>query len=566
MKTKRLCINFLFCCFCCFWAVSIYGQGFEWARQTEGLASAEGFATATDPWGNAFVTGFFIGSTTFGSTTISGGPIFVAKYNPDGNLIWIASADGTSNDKGNAITVDTSGDAYITGTFSAFGNSTTFGDTTITGTDGENIFVAKIDSSGTWLWAVQAGSPTGGLQNNDFGSGIDVDAAGNSYICGNFKSTVDFGDTSLVSAGSSDIFVAKYNSSGEFQWARRAGGLAGDFANAISVDISGNSYVTGGFLGTADFEDTTFVSKGDDDLFIAKYNTASELEWIHHVGGTTTDHGTGIGLDGSNNAYICGALNSAYATFGDTTLNAAFEGSNIFLAKCNSEGEFLWARLAGDRFHGNVQSLSADPSGNFFITGYYAGLAIFAGDTMSTSTFADRNIFVNKYNAAGEVQLAQNVLGIERTEGHGVGVDNSGNAYMTGVFRDTVKFSNSTVATDIVPAMFVTKLSPVITVGVQQGSIEIPKEFRLSQNYPNPFNPSTTMQFTLPEQSEVTLNIYNIMGQLVRTLVNRKLPVGSHSVVWDGQDERAMFVSSGLYISRLIAGDFVEQRKMLLVK
>ncbi|MFQ5865338.1 MAG: FlgD immunoglobulin-like domain containing protein [bacterium] len=565
MKSKQLARIFLLGCFCCFWTTCIYGQGFEWAKQTEGLAPAEGLAIATGPEGNVFVTGYYIGSTTFESTTISDGPIFVAKYRPDGTLVWVSSADGTSNDKGYAIAVDVLGNAYITGTFSAFGNSTTFGDTTLTGTDGENIFVAKINSAGTWQWAVQAGSPTGGLQNNNFGTGTSVDAAGNAYVCGSFKSTVDFGDTSLVSAGVSDMFVAKYDSAGAFQWARRGGGLSGDQADAITVDASGNSYVTGGFQGTVDFADTTFHSAGDDDLFIAKYTTAGELEWLHSVGGTTTDHGHGIGLGASGDIYISGALNSAFATFGDTTLNAAFKGSNIFLAKCNSAGDFLWARLAGDNFHGNVKSLSADPSDNFFITGYYQGTAVFAGDTLSTSTFADRNIFVVNYNSAGEVQLAQNVVGIERTESHGVAVDLSGHAYLTGVFHDTVTFSNTTLATDIVPALFVTKLSH-ITVGVQQGSIEMPKEFRLAQNYPNPFNPTTTIQIELPKQSEITLNIYNIKGQLVRTLIDGKFNAGSHSVVWDGRDYLAKQVPSGLYISRMQMAEFVDQKKMLLVK
>lgn len=467
MQIRYVSRVFLLGCLFFLWATCIYGQGYEWARQTEGLSPAEGFAAATDNKGNVFVTGYFINRTTFGSTTISGGPIFVAKYSPGGDLIWVKTADGLSSDKAYAITVGASGDAYITGLFSTFGKPTTFGKTTLTGTKGENVFVAKISSTGAWQWAVQAGSPTGGLQHNDFGTGISVDAAENSYVCGAFKHTIDFGDASLVSAGGSDIFVAKYNSSGEFQWAIRAGGKARDIANAVSVDASGNSYVTGGFEGTADFEDTTLVSKGNDDIFIAKYNSAGGLEWIHHAGGTTTDHGAGIGLDASNNVYICGALNSAFATFGDTTLKAASQGSNIFLAKCNSAGEFIWVRLAADKFHGNVQSFGVDPSGNFFITGYYAGPAVFAGAALSTNTYADRNIFIVKYNAAGEVQLAQNIVGAERTEGHGVGVDKSGNAYMTGVFRDSVKFSNTTLTTDNVPAMFVAKLK-AIPVAVQK--------------------------------------------------------------------------------------------------
>ncbi|MFQ5636761.1 MAG: FlgD immunoglobulin-like domain containing protein [bacterium] len=94
----------------------------------------------------------------------------------------------------------------------------------------------------------------------------------------------------------------------------------------------------------------------------------------------------------------------------------------------------------------------------------------------------------------------------------------------------------------------------------------IPSAFRLEQNYPNPFNPTTTIQFDLPRQSEVTLSIYNLNGQLVRTLVAGKFTAGNHSVVWDGRDARARQVTSGLYVTRMQAGEVVQHHKMLLIK
>jgi len=93
-----------------------------------------------------------------------------------------------------------------------------------------------------------------------------------------------------------------------------------------------------------------------------------------------------------------------------------------------------------------------------------------------------------------------------------------------------------------------------------------PSGFELVQNYPNPFNPSTTVQFNLPRQSKVTLSIYNVNGQLVRTLAHGVFSAGSHNVVWDGRDEQARQVPSGMYVARMQAGEFVQHNKMLLIK
>lgn len=103
--------------------------------------------------------------------------------------------------------------------------------------------------------------------------------------------------------------------------------------------------------------------------------------------------------------------------------------------------------------------------------------------------------------------------------------------------------------------------------GVEQADdMQVPAQFELFQNYPNPFNPQTTIRFRLKASLEVTLEVYNIQGQLVRSLIAGKLSAGSHSVVWGGRDEQTKLVPSGLYITRMQAGEFVQHSKMLLIK
>ena len=95
---------------------------------------------------------------------------------------------------------------------------------------------------------------------------------------------------------------------------------------------------------------------------------------------------------------------------------------------------------------------------------------------------------------------------------------------------------------------------------------QVPDAFTLMQNYPNPFNPKTIIRYQLPVLSEVKLTIYDLLGREIDTIVNERQPVGEHTVHWDGRDDLGKTVSSGVFIYRLQAGTFVENRKMLLLR
>ena len=94
----------------------------------------------------------------------------------------------------------------------------------------------------------------------------------------------------------------------------------------------------------------------------------------------------------------------------------------------------------------------------------------------------------------------------------------------------------------------------------------LPDRFQLNQNHPNPFNPVTTIDYNLPRRSNVRIDIFNLLGQRIRTVVNREEPAGSYSVTWDGKDSAGKAVATGIYFYRLKAEDFVETKKMLLLK
>jgi len=297
-----------------------------WANQAGGTDTDCGYGIAVDANGNSYIIGVFAENATFGTTTLTSSgykDIFVAKLDINGNWLWAKQAGGTSDDYGYGIAVDANGNSYVTGYF--YG-SAIFGTTTLTSSGDKDIFVAKLDSNGNWLWVKQAGGTI-----YDYGYEIAVDANGNSYVTGYFYGIATFGATTLTSSGYYDIFVAKMDSNGNWLWAKQAGGIGEDIGLNIAIDANGNSYVTGYFMISAIFGTTTLTSSGYYDIFVAKMDSSGNWLWAKQAGGTSNDIGIGIDVDDNGNSYITGGFIDI-ATFGTTTLTSSGY-YDIFVAK-----------------------------------------------------------------------------------------------------------------------------------------------------------------------------------------------------------------------------------------
>jgi hypothetical protein len=202
----------------------------------------------------------------------------------------------------------------------------------------EMVFSSFDDPS--WEWAVRAGGTFW-----DWGWGVAVDTSENLYITGEFRETATFGTTTLVSQGQREVFVAKLNTNGDWQWAKSAGGTNDDWGWGIAVDTKGNTYITGSFNGTATFGTTTLVSQGESDVFVAKLNANGDWQWAIKTGGTSYDGRGGVAVDTSGNVYITGYFFGS-ATFGPFTLVS--QGySDVFITKLDTDGVWQWAVRAG---------------------------------------------------------------------------------------------------------------------------------------------------------------------------------------------------------------------------
>jgi hypothetical protein len=387
-----------------------------------------------DAAGNTYVTGYFLNSATFGTISLQspGDNMFVAKLNPTGTVLWAVRAGNGAY--GRSITVDASGNVLVTG---AFRGTVAFGAIQLVSVGGyQNAFVAKLNSAGSFLWAVRAGGNAG-----DSGNGIAVDAAGNSYVCGVYSAAspniADFGPFMLVetNAGVGDVFVAKIDPSGTFLWATGGGGGSTDVANGIVLDVTGSVYVTGSISGAfgsvAHFGPATVTAYGDEDILVAKLSPAGSFLWATGAGGRTADIGRRLAVDAQGNVHVVGWLMSAQAAFGSITLPHPNQGTfDAFVAQLTPAGIWQWAVAGGGPGDDYGNDLVLDATGNTYAVGGCSYQAPFGNTVLSTT--GDQDVFICKIDAAGAYVWAVQGGGSGNDQATGVVLDATGTLVLAG--------------------------------------------------------------------------------------------------------------------------------------
>ncbi len=429
------------------------------AKSIGGIQQDESNAIAIDGSGNIYITGTFRETVDFDQSgpflPINAGgnsTIFFAKYNALGDNVYAkVLIPGTVS----SIKVDSLGNAYVTGSFGYGGDFDPGVGYAPLGVlnNGTDIFLAKYDTLGNYVYAKSMGGTTYDTSNS-----LVVDASGNTYITGFFDGTADFdpgvGIANLVSAGSYDIFLAKYNASGDYVFAKRMGGTGIDVSRSIAIDASSNVYITGDFEATVDFDPgaatVNLISAGSTDIFFAKYTSAGVYVYAKRIGATLNELSFAIAVDGSGNAYITGSFRST-VDFDPAAaiVNLAATGTDIFLAKYNTTGLYVYAKRIGSVTGDQCQGLAitTDTSGNAYIAGSYRGTVDFdpgAGTANLISGNSITNAFAGKYNTTGIYVWAKGFGGYNNFNyddtGNSIARDSAGNIYITGTFESTVDF------------------------------------------------------------------------------------------------------------------------------
>lgn len=394
---------------------------FVWAKNIGGSGEDQGLSVTLDASGNLYATGSFSSTVDFDpdagiNNLISTGStdIFILKLDASGNFTWAKKIGGPTVDAGYSITVDASGNIYSTGSYS--GTSAPVGTPgpvdfdpgpgtfELVSTKGTpDIFILKLDAAGNFVWAKGFGN-----LGSDYGSSVKADATGNVYTTGTFSGSMVFNTSSgnlvLTSAGATDIFVIKYNSSGVFAWAKNMGSTGAEMGTSMALDAAGNVYTTGSFSGTADFDPdaatSNLISAGGTDLFISKLDADGNFVSAKRIGGTGNDQGNAITLDVSKNIYATGYFNSTVDFDpGAATSDLTSAGSgDIFILKLDATGDFAIAKSMGGAGDDIGYSLAIGNSGNLFSTGTYNGTADFdpGAATFNLTSTGGADLFISK--------------------------------------------------------------------------------------------------------------------------------------------------------------------------
>ena len=347
----------------------------------------------------------------------------------------VMGGSSSGNEIVKSIVGDNAGNVYVAGTFTS--TSFTLGGITLTNNGGSDIFIAKYSNEGLVLWATSAG----GL-GADTVTGIATDNAGYLYITGYFNSSsITFGTTTLTnaSAGTNDIFIAKYDISGNATSAVRAGGTGNDNANAITIDLNNNIYVTGNFTSSSfQFGSTSALSLvGTQDIFYAQYNTGLTALWSNSAGGFMgIENAKGIAADASGNIFITGGFNAGSFTLGTFSLTQQSD-YDIYVTKINSAGTVLWANSLGGAGTDIGTGIITDVSGNVFITATYSSTNLTDGNTiMQVSTNSGgKDIVTVKYNNSGTLVWAKRIGGSGDEIANAINTDACGYIYVCGSFN-----------------------------------------------------------------------------------------------------------------------------------
>lgn len=522
-----------------------------WSRRAGSTEEDLGSSISLDGNGNVYFTGLFAGTVAFGSTTLTsagGTDIFIAKLDTDGNWLWARRAGGPNYEHAYGIRSTSEGISYITGYFQ--GNAD-FGPTVL-GSAGEgDIYIAKLDAGGLWFWAIRAG---GSL--HDQGNGISVDPAGNCFVTGYFQGQAQFGTYQLTSAGNRDLFIAKVDTDGNWAWIRRAGGIGDDRGYGIGADNLGNCYVTGYFPATTLFGNIQLNNGG---VFVVKLDALGNWLWAKKADGNNYAGGAGIATSGEGLCHITGHF-EASVSFGIHTI-ASLGDRDVFMACLDSNGTWLWARSGGSSGYDVGLGVCADAAGNSYYTGRFSGAGSFGPNALTSA--GDADIYIACLNPEGNWLWAVRAGGSYLDFGNALAVDSGGSTFFTGEFWTTADFGAINLTSSGYNDIAICKLGTGVPV---DDAIQIPPTAIQMRNYPNPFNPETTIEFGVPASGQTRLQVYNLKGQLVRTLVDEFREAGKHSDVWNGRDDSGNEVSSGVYLYRLDNGSRFSTRKMLLLK
>jgi hypothetical protein len=583
MKSKTIFVSLFFAVFAHINTIFPQSPDTLWTKTFGGSNIDIGHSVQQTLDGGYVITGY---TRSYGTT--SGRNVWLIKTDGLGNEQWNNTFGGNNDDEGRSVLQTSDGGFIIAGLTKSFGSGL------------NDMLLIKTDSLGNQHWI-----KTFGGANDEEGYSV-LQTSDNGFIVA--------GATSSFGSGGRDIFLIKTDSLGNSMWQKTIGGLSSDGAWYINHTSDGGYIITGwtfsngpGFLGNAwlvktdsggneqwnkffggsevdrgysvqQTSDGGYVitgysssfGAGLDDMLLIKTDSLGNQEWLKTFGGTGRDYGYSVQQTSDNGFIIAGY-----------TLSFGAGGDDIFLVKTDMKGDEEWNKTYGGTSSDIAYSVKETADGGLIITGHTLSFGAGVHDVWlirldsyipieftSFSVSVSDNTIRLKWETSSE--LNNRGFEIERTL-FSKGVKNLNwerVAFVDGNGTTTEPSSYSFIDYNLLPGSYLYRIKQLDFNGSfeyfnldETVEIGFPNNFKLNQNYPNPFNPSTVISWQSPISCHNTLKIYDLLGNEIATLVDEIRPAGFHFVEF-----LATRLSSGNYFYKLQAGDYLEIKKMILLR
>ena len=492
-----------------------------WAENFGGFSADEPRGLNITPDGEILVSGY-VSSFGFGGKDIQ-----IIKADNNGNIHW-AKTFGTIFDDHNARNLITSNGNYL---FT--------GETDFTGFLNWNPTLIKTDTSGNIIWAKRY---PGNVE--DWSRSV-IELSSGGYVFA--------GNTQSYGSGQNDIYIVKTDTSGNVIWAKAIGSNQDDVGYSVTESSDGKIAVAGY---------TNSFGFGAYDVFLLKMDLDGTLDWLHTFGGLNDEFAFDLKTTPDNGFILTGKR-----------VSDAIGGSDVYVVKTDASGKTECGFLNASPIVTDVPLNAVSANFGIVSAGSAASPTIISSDQSTNSNVLCRVIPVelgsynskiinNSVSLTWETVTETNNLGFEiRRDGEKIG-------FVNGNGTTTEKHDYDFTDKNLVPGKYEYEVIQIDFDGTRDELFKImvdvnniPNEFSLSQNYPNPFNPSTKITYTIANQSQVILKVYNSLGTEVKTLVNKVQPPGFYYVNFDGAS-----LSSGVYFYTIRAGNHVSSKKMILLR
>lgn len=345
---------------------------------------------------------------------------------------WADNGGNGSFSEGN-VNISSTGDGYIYMSGDFEGNAK-FGPVTFNSNGGKDVFFAKMSEAGEMLWV-----KTFGGTEDEFVTGIETDDESNIIISGAFYGTTNIGTETFVSAGSQDLFIAKFNSDGDFIWANNLSSGMTAYLKAMDVDSNGNIFITGKFYDALMAGTSAIYSRGGSDFYIAMYDPDGNLQWLEQGGSTGTDDAISIASGNGGDLYVTGSFYEQ-TQLGDSLFFTSHP-TGVFLAKYNTNSGFEWAGIIDGTNLSAESRVTVSADNGIYMAGNFSEEVTFGSQTFVAGEF-NLDIYITRYTTDGNLEWARHGGSNASDDVVAIATDQNNNLYLAGHYLLDINFGN----------------------------------------------------------------------------------------------------------------------------